>query len=150
MESILPLLKSTQKASGEIKRLSDKSKKELLFTLAELLQEEAINIVEENVKDIHRLDSKNPKRDRLVLDHSRIHDLITSLQQVANLPDPSQQKLSTQELSNGLIIEKITNPLGVVGIIYESRPNVTIDVAALCLKIRECLCTSGWLGCLPF
>ena len=53
MESILPLLKLTQKASREIKKLSDKSKKELLFTLAELLQEEAINIVEENAKDVH-------------------------------------------------------------------------------------------------
>ncbi len=134
MESILPLLKSTQKASREIRALSDKRKKELLYALAELLQKESINIVEENVKDVNRLDPKNPKRDRLVLDHARIRDLITSLQQIANLPDPSQQSLSTQELDNGLVIEKITSPLGVVGIIYESRPNVTIDVAALCLR----------------
>jgi len=134
MESILPLLKSTQKASREIRALSDKSKKELLYALAELLQKESINIVEENVKDVNRLDPKNPKRDRLVLDHARIRDLITSLQQIANLPDPSKQSLSTQKLSNGLVIEKVTSPLGVVGIIYESRPNVTIDVAALCLR----------------
>lgn len=134
MESIIPLLKSTQKASREIRALSDKSKKELLYALAELLQKESINIVEENVKDVNRLDPKNPKRDRLVLDHARIRDLITSLQQIANLPDPSQQSLSTQKLSNGLVIEKVTSPLGVVGIIYESRPNVTIDVAALCLR----------------
>ena len=134
MESILPLLQSTQKASKEIKALSDKHKKEVLYALAELLQEESINIIEENIKDVNRLDPNNPKRDRLVLDHSRIRDLITSLQQVANLPDPSQRSLSIQELDNGLIIEKITSPLGVVGIIYESRPNVTIDVAALCLR----------------
>ncbi len=134
MESILPLLKSTQKASREIRTLSDKSKKELLYALAELLQKESINIVEENVKDVNRLDPKNPKRDRLVLDHARIRDLITSLQQIANLPDPSKQSLSTKKLSNGLVIEKVTSPLGVVGIIYESRPNVTIDVAALCLR----------------
>lgn len=134
MESIIPLLKSTQKASREIRALSDKSKKELLYALAELLQKESINIVEENVKDVNRLDPKNPKRDRLVLDHARIRDLITSLQQIANLPDPSKQSLSTQKLSNGLVIEKVTSPLGVVGIIYESRPNVTIDVAALCLR----------------
>ncbi len=134
MESIIPLLKSTQKASKEIRALSGQSKKELLYALAELLQKESINIVEENVKDVNRLDPKNPKRDRLVLDHARIRDLITSLQQIANLPDPSQQSLSTQKLSNGLVIEKVTSPLGVVGIIYESRPNVTIDVAALCLR----------------
>ena len=134
MESILPLLKSTQKASREIRALSDKRKKELLYALAELLQEESINIVEENTKDVNRLDPNNPKRDRLVLDHARIRELITSLQQIANLPDPSQQSLSMQELSNGLVIEKVTSPLGVVGIIYESRPNVTIDVAALCLR----------------
>ena len=134
MESIIPLLKSTQKASREIRALSGQSKKELLYALAELLQKESINIVEENVKDVNRLDPKNPKRDRLVLDHARIRDLITSLQQIANLPDPSQQRLSIQELNNGLVIEKVTSPLGVVGIIYESRPNVTIDVAALCLR----------------
>ncbi len=54
------------------------------------------------------------------MNHQRIRDLITSLQQVANLPDPSRKSLMTQELNNGLVIEKVTNPLGVVGIIYES------------------------------
>ncbi len=134
MESILPLLKATQDASREISALSDKHKKELLYELAKLLQEESTNIIEENIKDVNRLDPNNPKRDRLVLDHSRVRDLITSLQKVANLPDPSHQSLSTQELDNGLVIEKITCPLGVVGVIYESRPNVTIDVATLCLR----------------
>jgi glutamate-5-semialdehyde dehydrogenase len=134
MESIIPLLQTTQKASREIRLLSDKNKKELLYTLAKLLQEESVNIIQENLKDVNRMDPKNPKRDRLILNHERIRDLITSLQQVANLPDPSKRSLSTQELNNGLVIEKITNPLGVVGIIYESRPNVTIDVASLCLR----------------
>lgn len=134
MESILPLLQSTQKASREIKQLSDKNKKELLYALAELLQEESINIIEENLKDVNRMSPKDPKRDRLILNHQRIRDLITSLQQVANLPDPSQKSLSIHKLNNGLVIEKVTSPLGVVGIIYESRPNVTIDVAALCLR----------------
>ncbi len=144
MESIIPLLKSTQKASGEIKALSDKHKKEVLYALAELLQVESINIVEENTKDVNRLDPNNPKRDRLVLDHSRIRELISSLQQIANLPDPSQQSLSKQELNNGLVIEKVTSPLGVVGIIYESRPNVTIDVAALCLRSgNACILRGG-------
>ena len=134
MESILPLLEATRKASREIRQLSDKNKKELLFSLANLLQEESINIIEENLKDVNRMDLKNPKRDRLILNHERVRELITSLQQVANLPNPSQRQLSTQELHNGLVIEKITSPLGVVGIIYESRPNVTIDVASLCLR----------------
>ena len=144
METILPLLKSTLKASREIRQLSDKNKKEVLFALAELLQEESINIIEENAKDVNRMDPNNPKRDRLVLDHSRIRELISSLQQVAKLPDPSQQSLSKLELSNGLEIEKITSPLGVVGIIYESRPNVTIDVAALCLRSgNACILRGG-------
>jgi glutamate-5-semialdehyde dehydrogenase len=134
METIIPLLETTQKASLQIRKLSDKNKKELLFALAKLLQEETVNIIQENLKDVNRMDPINPKRDRLILNHDRIHDLITSLQRVANLPDPSRKSLSTQELDNGLIIEKITDPLGVVGIIYESRPNVTIDVASLCLK----------------
>ena len=134
MESIIPLLQSAHQASSAIKNLDDKKKKELLYSLAELLQEESVNIIQENLKDVNRMNPKDPKRDRLILNHERIRDLITSLQQVANLPDPSQKSLSTLELSNGLIIEKVTSPLGVVGIIYESRPNVTIDVVSLCLR----------------
>lgn len=134
MESIIPLLKTTRKASREIQQLSDDKKKEILYSLAKLLQEEAVSIIEENLKDVNRMNNKDPKRDRLILNHDRIRDLINSLQQIANLPDPSHKSLSVQELNNGLIIEKITSPLGVVGIIYESRPNVTIDVAALCLR----------------
>lgn len=134
MESIIPLLKATRKASREIQQLSDDKKKEILYSLAKLLQEESVSIIEENFKDVNRMNNKDPKRDRLILNHDRIRDLINSLQQVANLPDPSQKSLSVQELNNGLIIEKITSPLGVVGIIYESRPNVTIDVASLCLR----------------
>ena len=134
MDSIIPLLQNTQKASREIRQLSDKNKKELLYTLAKLLQEESVEILQENLKDVNRMDPKNPKRDRLILNHQRIRDLITSLQQVANLPDPSKKSLMSQELNNGLVIEKVTSPLGVVGIIYESRPNVTIDVASLCLR----------------
>ena len=144
MESILPLLAATRKASREIRQLSDKDKKELLFSLAKLLQEESINIIEENLKDVNRMDPKNPKRDRLILNHERVRELITSLQQVANLPNPSQKKLSSAELPNGLVIEKFTSPLGVVGIIYESRPNVTIDVAALCLRSgNACILRGG-------
>jgi len=134
MESILPLLEATRKASREIQQLSDDKKKEILYSLAKLLQEESVSIIEENFKDVNRMHNKDPKRDRLVLNHDRIRDLINSLQQVANLPDPSGKRLSVQELNNGLVIEKVTSPLGVVGIIYESRPNVTIDVASLCLR----------------
>lgn len=124
--------------------MSDKNKKELLYALAKLLQEESVNIIQENLKDVNRMDPKNPKRDRLILNHERIRDLITSLQQVANLPDPSKRSLSTQELTNGLVIEKVTSPLGVVGIIYESRPNVTIDVASLCLRSgNACILRGG-------
>jgi glutamate-5-semialdehyde dehydrogenase len=134
MESIIPLLQRTRKASREIQLLSDDKKKEILYSLAKLLQEESVSVIEENLKDVNRMNHNDPKRDRLILNHDRIRDLIKSLQQVANLPDPSQKSISTQELNNGLIIEKITSPLGVVGIIYESRPNVTIDVASLCLR----------------
>ena len=143
MESIIPLLQTTQKASREIRQLSDKNKKELLYALANLLQEESVNIIQENLKDVNRMDPKNPKRDRLILNHERIRDLITSLQQVANLPDPSKKSISSQELSNGLHIEKVTNPLGVVGIIYESRPNVTVDVASLCLRSGNAVVLRG-------
>jgi glutamate-5-semialdehyde dehydrogenase len=89
------------------------------------------------------MDDSNPKKDRLLLNHSRIQDLVDGLNSVAQLSDPTGKILSEYTTDKGLNIQKISVPLGVVGVIYESRPNVTIDVAALCLRSGNAVVLRG-------
>ncbi len=134
MESIIPILDKVQEASLQMRALGDQQKKDILYTLATLVKENSVNIIEENQKDLVRMADSDPKKDRLLLNHDRIQGLVESINQVAKLPDPTQQVISILKKENGLTVQKITSPLGVVGLIYESRPNVTIDVAALCIR----------------
>lgn len=134
MESIIPILENVQEASLQLRTLRDQQKRDILYTLATLIKENGHNIIEENQKDLSRMEDSNPKKDRLLLNHPRIQGLVDSINMIAKLPDPTQKVISTLNKENGLVVEKITSPLGVVGLIYESRPNVTIDVAALCIR----------------
>lgn len=134
MDSIQSLLENAAKASGSLKVLSDDKKKRLLERLAAVLLENISEIVAENKKDLDQVSDTDPKKDRLMLNPQRINDLADSLIDISNLSDPTNQVLSESRNPNGLFIQKKTVPLGVVGVIYESRPNVTIDVAALCIR----------------
>jgi len=134
MSSIISLLQATQQASAGIRNLSDTQKTQLLNRLAVLIEQSKNQIMVENKKDLDLMDKADPKYDRLLLNESRIQGLADSLREVALLPDPTGQILLDNKLDNGLTIKKIAVPMGVVGVIYESRPNVTIDVASLCLR----------------
>lgn len=134
MDSIIPFLKSTRVASPSVAKLSDLQKKELLNDLANAVWSARNNILIENQKDLDVMPDSDPKKDRLLLNSDRIKALSQSLREIAELPDPTNQTLLQKELQKGLTLTKISVPLGVVGVIYESRPNVTLDVAALCLR----------------
>lgn len=134
MNSILPLLQKTQQASASVRRLSDTQRSDLLNELAEIVEQSKVLIMSENQKDLDLMNKADPKYDRLLLTESRIQGLADSLREVALLPDPTGEVLTERNLENGLNIKKIAVPMGVVGVIYESRPNVTIDVASLCLR----------------
>lgn len=134
MESIQVLLEQASQATTAVKLLSDNEKQALLKALAAKLRANADLIIIENKKDLDRMPDSDPKKDRLLLNASRIGDLAKSVEDILMLPDPTKQLLSEKTLANGLLVRKITVPLGVVGVIYESRPNVTIDVAALCIR----------------
>ena len=98
-------------------------------------------MLEENQKDIDAGEENglNPAMvDRLRLTHERIDGMVKGLRQVIDLPDPIDSVIQENIRPNGLKIKKVRVPIGVIGIIYESRPNVTIDCAGLCL-IRACL-----------
>ncbi len=141
--SILPLLQQTHAASASLRRLSDAQKAEFLVALADEILAQKVAILEANAKDIALMDSNNPMIDRLLLTDKRIEALSESTRSVALLPDPTGQILLEKTLSNGLKLSKITVPLGVVGIIYESRPNVTIDVTALCIRSGNAVVLRG-------
>jgi len=134
IQSITPLLAQCRRAAQCVAQLSGEEKQQLLNRLADLLLEQQQGIVAENRKDLLRMADDNPKKDRLLLTPARIAALAESVRAVAGLPDPSGKLLSERRLENGLLVQKMSVPLGVVGIIYESRPNVTIDVAALCIR----------------
>lgn len=106
----------------------------VLNDIAEAAIAQTQYLLHENQKDLDRMDPSDPKYDRLKLTEPRIKDIANDLVNVASLPNPLGHILSEKTMPNGLHISKIIVPLGVVGVIYEARPNVTFDVFALCFK----------------
>lgn len=132
--TIQPLLEQARQATVSIRTLADTRKQALLQLLSKSLTENMPAIISENKKDLDLMADGDPKKDRLLLDNARIRSLAASLLDIAKLPDPANQLVLQNHLDNGLLVQKKTVPLGVVGVIYESRPNVTVDVAALCIR----------------
>jgi glutamate-5-semialdehyde dehydrogenase len=144
MENIQEILKRGAKATTVVQSLSEEVKVSLLKELSARLKNSKKEILESNLLDLNKMDDSDPKKDRLVLTDARIDDLSSSLDEIAALPDPANQIIVERTLENGLQVIKKTVPLGVVGVIYESRPNVTIDVAALCIRSGNvCLLRGG-------
>ncbi|KKO92606.1 gamma-glutamyl phosphate reductase [Sphingobacterium sp. Ag1] len=143
-ESILNQLQAAAKAKQILQQLAPDTKITILNTIADGLIAHTTDILKANKIDLDRMADDDPKKDRLLLNSDRLKGLAGSVKQIAQLADPTDQLLLKKILPNGLEIEKITVPLGVVGVIYESRPNVTIDVAALCIQSGNvCLLRGG-------
>ena len=134
MNSITPLLQATQQAAAVVRRLTPDRKTDLLNRLADVLAGHTADILAENQKDLDRMPKTDPKYDRLKLSEARVADLSKSLREVAVLPDPAGEVILERTIEQGLKLKKIAVPLGVVGVIYEARPNVTVDVASICLR----------------
>jgi len=143
-KTILPQLEQSRKAKSAITKLSIDQKITILNAIAEELLVNRSLILQENQKDLDRMDPQDAKYDRLKLTDDRIEGLAESVMAVSKLEDPTGKLLSKTVLPNGLLVEKKTVALGVVGVIYESRPNVTIDVAVLCIQSgNACLLRGG-------
>ncbi len=127
-------LKKLSKASRKLIRLTDKEVHKILNELADVTLENTTYILAENQKDLDRMNPKDPKYDRLLLDEKRLAGIAQDIRNVADLPTPLNKVLDTRTTPNGLVITKTTVPLGVIGIVFESRPNVTFDVFSLCFK----------------
>ena len=131
------IAKRAREASHILATVSADSKNAFLNILADNLEKNASALIEENKKDLiegERAGLSKSMLDRLELTPGRIEDIAAGVRQVAALPDPVGEILERTVRPNGLDIQKVRTPIGVIGIIFESRPNVTVDCAALCLK----------------
>ena len=131
-------------AVGSLIILSDEKISQILNDTADALLDVKEIVLKANLEDLARMDESNPKYDRLKLTSERIEGMASDMKQVATLPSPLNRILSESERPNGMNIRKISVPFGVIGIIYEARPNVTFDVFSLCLKSGNvCLLKGG-------
>ena len=136
-EEMTALAKRARLASRRLASLSTDEKNKCLLTMADTIEANAPSIQEENAKDMVAgagMGLTEPMLDRLLLNESRITGMAKSLREVAALPDPVGRLLDERTRPNGLKLTKVASPIGVIVIIYESRPNVTADAASLCFK----------------
>ena len=137
---------NAKKAGRVLMTASSEKKNEALRNVAAALIENSSYIIEKNAIDIEKAREKGMSEsmiDRLSLDEGRIKGIADAALQVASLDDPCGKVISGTRRPNGLVIEKVTVPLGVIAVIFEARPNVTVDAAALCLKSGNCVILRG-------
>lgn len=136
--------RAVKEASRALNRIDERTVNEMLIAVADETEQEAGFILEENAKDLSRMSAENPKYDRLQLTEERLAGIAADIRRVAALPSPLNRTLSETIRPNGMKIRKISVPFGVIGIIYEARPNVTFDVFSLCLKSgNACILKGG-------
>jgi glutamate-5-semialdehyde dehydrogenase len=139
-----PVFKKTLIASSILNMLDYDKINKLLFLLSEATIENIPILVSANEKDLNRLGKSDPRYDRLMLTADRIKGIAENIRDLAEMPSPVGRMLMENRRPNGLRISKISVPFGVIGIIYEARPNVTFDVFSLCLKSgNACILKGG-------
>lgn len=134
MTDYTKIFKSIRNASKNVIQLSDEKRNEILLHLASIIDQNHPEILKANALDLSRMNPENPLYDRLQLTPSRLEGISKALREVAALPSPLGEVMEERILPNGINLKKVRVPYGVVGMIYEARPNVTYDVFALCLK----------------
>ena len=143
---ILEMCKKAKEASYELAKLSTETKNKALYNMAEALERNVEKILEANRKDVEASRKKGVKEaliDRLILNEKRVAGMANCLREVAELPDPVGEIVKTWSRPNGLIIGQLRVPLGVVAVIYESRPDVTSDASGICLKSGNAVVLRG-------
>jgi len=142
MDLQLSFKKASESASA-LSLIEAEKINEIIRDLADAAIEQAPLLLESNGKDLARMQKDAPGYDRLELTIDRIGAIASELRQVASLPSPVGETLERRELPNGLSLSKVRVPLGVVGVIYEARPNVTFDVFSLCFKTGNAVILKG-------
>ena len=142
MEETKQQFEAVKEAARQMTVVTEKSAK-ILGDIADALVSNTKRIVEANALDLSRMDKENPNYDRLMLTAERIEGIAADTRKVASLPTPIGELMESRKLPNGLKLSKVRVPLGVVGVIYEARPNVTVDVVALCLRSGNAVVFKG-------
>ena len=143
IDSLTDSFRAVQLASKKLILISDEKIKAVLISLAEAAISSAELILRENQKDLDRMSTVDPKYDRLQLTNKRLQDIANEIKKVSELPSPVGILLEQKTMDNGIQISKISVPIGVIGIIFEARPNVTFDVFSLCLQSRNACILKG-------
>lgn len=128
------ILDKAREAANRLNLIDDATIGRVLCAVADEADREADYILQENRRDLERMDESDPRYDRLMLTRERLAGITADMRRVASLPSPLGRTLASFDRPNGMHIDKVSVPFGVVGIIYEARPNVTFDVFSLCLK----------------
>lgn len=131
MDSIFQI---TKDASYTIAGISDERRNTVLNRIADAIVANAATLLEANGKDLERMEKDNPLYDRLLLTQSRLENIAADMRNVAQLESPLGKVTNGRTLDNGLYIRRVSVPFGVIGVIYEARPNVSFDVFSLCFK----------------
>lgn len=131
---ILDIIKRVKTASASLNMIDDKKRGEVLLALADEAEARISDILEANKKDLDAMERSNPMYDRLLLSEERIKGIAGDIRNVASLPSPLGRVLKETVRPNGLSLKRISVPFGVIGIIYEARPNVSFDVFSICFK----------------
>lgn len=136
--------RNVKEASRTLVSVDESTINQLLLKIAFEAEKQSAFILSENKKDLDRMDTSDPKYDRLKLTEERIKGIAGDIRNVASLPSPLGKVLDEAVRPNGLKIQKVSFPMGVIGIVYEARPNVTFDVFSLCLKAgNACILKGG-------
>jgi glutamate-5-semialdehyde dehydrogenase len=145
-EKIEIIAKNAKAAARKMGIISTREKNAVLAKMGEMLVQRSAYLIEENKKDLEKGREKGLSTamiDRLLIDEKGIQKMVEGIQVVIGLPDPVGEIFNMKRLPNGLQVGRIRTPLGVIGIIYESRPNVTVDAASLCLKSGNAVILRG-------
>ena len=138
------IFRKTKDASLYLAQLSDADKSAVLHAVADAIKHDTDTLLAANAADLSRMEKSNPLYDRLLLTPSRLDNIASDMRHVACLPSPLGHITCERTLDNGLHLRRVSVPFGVIGVIYEARPNVTLDVFALCLKSgNACILKGG-------
>lgn len=134
----------TKDAGYTLAGMSDELRNTVLNRVADAIVANASMLLEANGKDLERMEQSNPLYDRLQLTQSRLENIATDMRNVARLESPLGKITNAHTLENGLFLRRISVPFGVIGVIYEARPNVSFDVFSLCFKSgNACILKGG-------
>ena len=135
-------------ASKTLGLLSDDKRNKILQAVADAIVVNTSALLKANAEDLAKMDEANPMRDRLQLTEQRLQDIASDMRHVSTLPSPLGRVLKDKTLDNGLHLQRVSVPFGVIGMIYEARPNVTFDVFSLCFKSgNACVLKGGKDAC---